>query len=356
MIYYYVKNGTEVLILKKIIALITAIAVSFMLCGCYNPMIVGTGDGIEIPAGIYLYYQLVAADNAMVYGDSYVSDLKTVYEMQIEDVSGRQWIARETVDGLREYIFLEEEFDRLGIEITDDEQLNFTYMIYSNWNSNSSVFTRNGIGYESYTKAAMNSYKKSMILEALYIDDGAEFKVPDNKIADEYDRLYCTATVMELPMSYSAYNELGVDGIAELRADTEKMVAALKSGKSYEEAFNQYADPLFELARHEKAEFHQYIDTDLTLKQGTTDLDSRVVNALFELEPGEFDYFLDYTHIYIFGRETNDADAWQEHTYEMVESLVSDEFNDYIEGGKDSVNLNLDQKAVSYYSLDKVIM
>ena len=51
--------------LKKLFAVVIAAVVCVVLCkGCYNPDTVATINGKDIPAGIYLYYQLKAVSEA----------------------------------------------------------------------------------------------------------------------------------------------------------------------------------------------------------------------------------------------------------------------------------------------------
>ena len=101
---------------KLLSAVLVLVLCASLLSGCfYNPKKVMTVNGTDVTCGQYLFEQFQAVQMAVsAYGDSTVTGT-AVYNVDIDGTPARDWINDKTLELCKYLVFIEQEYDRLGL-------------------------------------------------------------------------------------------------------------------------------------------------------------------------------------------------------------------------------------------------
>lgn len=178
---------------KKTVAAILGGTLALTVCGCGNsPSSALTIDGENVRAGIYIYYQMSALDDAItvleeeqpdldMYAEDFVLEDQTVEGINIEE-----WVENKTVDYCRQYVAINKLFDEYGLSLSDEDTAQIKSTVNSVWTEENiyaqyiygvdvmgEYYESLGIGQESYKDVATANYKRSDIFEYLYKEGGS---------------------------------------------------------------------------------------------------------------------------------------------------------------------------------------
>ena len=184
-----------------------ALAVS--AAGCSNTT--GTAltiDGEEIRAGIYIYYQMDALNEAASILGKEQPDLDMyaegfdITEQTVEGVNVEEWIKNKTIDYCKTYVAVNKTFDEYELTLSKEKQSEINDYVNGIWTEENSYaqyiygvdvigeyYEKLGIGQQSYKDVTAMSYKQDAIFEHIY-GEGGEKAVPaeeiDTKVATSY--------------------------------------------------------------------------------------------------------------------------------------------------------------------------
>ena len=125
-----------------------------------------TIDGYEVPAGVFIYNEIYAYNNAAytLYSKNgeypHVNDVK---DSKIDDLDAEDWIQDNAVDFCRDFVATELEFDKIGGELTKEQldEINERAAM----NETNTMFSENGVGKESIKAMIANSYKQEELFK-----------------------------------------------------------------------------------------------------------------------------------------------------------------------------------------------
>lgn len=346
--------------IRRIFAAITVAALCICLCSCgYNPEKVGyvvadDGTKYDITCGRYLAAQFTSADAAMYTVDPIgMTPLGVVLEGMVETKRGRQWVTDKTEETLIRAAAIERIWDEYGLEFTPDELYIYEYYIGYGWSNYYSVYMANGIGYNSYYDYQINAAKDSLTYAYLY-GEGGKLQIEDSIVQEYLDNATARITHIATPYQvtdseiqltdddYETLDRLA----AELYADVVEM--------GFEAALEKYT-PIYEDILGEGCMEGAYIGSTLIVA-GDNSFVEPMEQTLLNTDIGSYGIYDAGAHVYcIFSRDA----LTEEDTFSAVRSKVVDILGpemfekmiaEYIEGW----SLELDQKAVKYYSVDKV--
>ncbi len=162
---------------KKLIAAGAAVVLA-VTAGCSAPsaLTIGSGtktamtiDGYEIPAGIFIYNEIYAYNDAVskVYTDtgSYPT-VEQVEKATIESKDAADWIQEQAIKYCRDFVAAEREFEKIGGKLTDEELKEIDTTVESALENE--LLTENGIGEESVRKMVTSGYKIDYIFKYHY--------------------------------------------------------------------------------------------------------------------------------------------------------------------------------------------
>ena len=224
-----------------------------------TPSTVLTVDATDIPAGLYLLYQMQAYSSAV---DLQADSSKNVLKDTIEDVTGADWIHAETVRLAKRYVYIESAFEAEGLSLTEDELSAANTQASTNYTTSESTFAKNGIGLESYTAYYLNETKYDKLYTA-YNEANAD-SISDTEAKAYMDKTYSRIATLMLPTTDADNAALSEENTAKIQALADDLQKQLAAGGSMDELAPDVLKKAFELCGRE------YTDDALTSYQYTT--------------------------------------------------------------------------------------
>ena len=252
---------------KRTAAALLSGAMVLTAAGCGNTT--GTAltiDGEEIRAGIYIYYQMNALNEAAsLLGeeqpelDMYAEDFD-ITDYTVEGVKVEDWIKNKTIEDCKYYFAVNKAFDEYSLTLTDEEISEISSTVNSIWTEENmyaqyvygvdiigEYYESLGIGQQSYEDVTMMDYKLETIFSYLY-GEGGTMAVDSAEIDTKVTTTYALTKSFEIdpevnsPQDYldminsgmsfeeveQAYNK--DDAIAGIEAD---MAEAEAKGEEY---------------------------------------------------------------------------------------------------------------------------
>jgi hypothetical protein len=273
----------EVSILKhvKLVSFAVCAALVLALSGCTikSPATVMTVDGTDIPAGLYLTYQLEAYNSAY----SKVEDKTNVLGGEIDGVKATEWIHSETVKKAQKYVYVAKAYDDAKLTMSDDDLATFQDTVDSAYEQNGDWLASNGIGKESYYEYALSASKENALYEA-YAEDNTP---TDSEIKAYMNENYCHVNILYLPTTDTSYAALADDVIASIKEKAQKMVDDINGGKEFADVAEDTLKAAFELGGREYADdtLSSY-STNTFVKSDSTSYSEAVLKQLFDAKAG----------------------------------------------------------------------
>lgn len=248
-----------------------ALAVTSAGCGAPEAITIGKGtqtaltiDGYDIPAGVFIYNEITAYNNAayeLYTKNNTEPSLEDVKNATIEDMSATDWIQNKAVEACKDFVANEKEFEKIGETLSAEELDNIKKLVSSN--SSNEMFTENGIGEESLRKIIENSYKQEAIFKHYYGIGGEKGCTEDELkeyFQDKTTRLkYFTINLLD--QNGEKYSDEEIRTLNKMADQYVKDINAEKTDKAKlakidecEEEYNEYAAKLAEEAAKKAAE------------------------------------------------------------------------------------------------------
>ncbi len=378
---------------KKLAGIVLAIILcGALLVGCYNPANVMKINNKDVPAGVYLFYQFSAVQQAMSeYGDSTITGT-AIYDVEIEGTPAREWINNKTLELVKRHVFIESEFERLGLSFTSTEQNSNKYMADYQWQQSYSILRRNGISYESFALVVDNSYKESAVIKALYDTDG-EKALPEEDFETYFHEHYTKLDYLQFPYAYDSGEALSEEDAATLLDLAKTMRDYAKQTGSMETAFIQYYQQVLDLmakpaetgedeeaADEETADEEAATDEDTTVEEeaavevnaelyaatakvGTvvndalTSPDADFIKAVFNAKAGDYKVYVKKEAsliilYHVIGLE--DADKIEDYHNQLLMEMAEDPYEAYVTATVDTYAISVNERARKHYSLDNI--
>lgn len=296
--------------LKKIFSLAIAGALACVLfTGCLTDMYeyAGTINGQQIPSGLYLAAQ---HSNYRSAKNKVEDPKKDVLKQKIDGESAKKWIERETEEYLKLYVCVEQICFEEGIVLTDENR-SYIEQMASSWQSSAALYAANGIGNISLAKVAVNG----MLMEQLFTDlygEGGERAPDDKDLRARYEEANAHLRYIMVPKYEAAEGE--DDKLDITRAVADDILAAVKSGKTFEEAGNKHLESAYEAAG-------KTFDDDTVAAAITT--------SYLPYEPGDYETYSEEFLTALKGQKVGDFGtvelARNILVYEKIENFADDE-------------------------------
>ena len=347
--------------IKKIIcALLTVAVLLTALCGCgYNPETVLDIDGYEFPAGVYLALQLQALGEAAKAKETSYYTISILDETMDDGRTVREFVNDRTMELCREYVFIEREYERLGLLEVDVSDWYINYKSSYDWQNYATNYQKNGVSYESFQKLYKNNYKKDVVLNTLY-SEGGEMALGEQEQVDYFLQHFTRVDYIEFPTADESGLALTSEATELLKGIANDMLATAKAKKSLKAAYLAYYDQVYTLTNSElKATADNYATTvslDSVVSDLTGNFDEEFVTMALSLSAGEFGLYDSGSSIYLFEAKgmTADDSAMTDYSAFVVEGVAADRFDEYVTAGADALTVTEDARARKYYSPDNI--
>ncbi|MEA5050554.1 MAG: hypothetical protein VB021_03675 [Oscillospiraceae bacterium] len=346
---------------KKTLSLLLAVIVLIAaLCGCgYNPETVLDIDGYEFPAGVYLALQLRALQEAAQDLNQSYYTISILDDAMSDGRTVRDYVNDRTVELCREYVFVEREYERLGLSADDSNSWYVQYMASNYWQSYASSYQSNGISYESFLKLYQNEYERSVVLDKLYGEGGEMALSAEEKLA-YYLQHFTRVDYIEFPASDESGLSLTSDATTLLSNIANDMLEKAKSSDSLEAAYLADYAQVYALTNSTLAATKENYASTVTLDSVVSDLtgnfDAAFVTMVLSTPAGEYGLYEGESTKYLFkvkGTSAEDSALTDYNAY-VIEGVAADRFSDYVKTGAAAYTVNEDARARKYYSPDKI--
>jgi len=235
-------------LIKKATAILLSIVmiVSFSGCGKSTSWAMKYGD-FEARAGVLLYYQMQAYNEALDKASKEnpeldTADSKAVKALNFDGVPIKEWINNQVSDNLRKYLAVQSKFDEYGLSLTDDEVSEVDEnleMYWSYFEQNGNMFSKNGIGKESYRDVMTLTYKSNALFKHFYAKGGLE-EYPEEDLENYYKDNYARVKYIALNLTDSAGSEYDQTKKDEVKKMAEDYIKRAKKGEEFDTLINEY--------------------------------------------------------------------------------------------------------------------
>ena len=251
------QNKMTKLNIKKIAALGCAAAMVSSLTACGEKTTWGAViDGVQIPAGVFIYYLDTAnyeAQQKLNEQTDTSSDLSPegaaaqssetvtlpLYSSQIDGVDSKQWIYDRATELMQEYAAVEAKFDEYGLTLTDDDKQSAQVYLDQIWDYAGDYYTSMGVSENSYKSIFLNSSKKQKLFEIIY-SEGGERAVSDDEIKTYLDENYALINYIDVELKDGEGNLLKSDGKAERMEMLNSYIERYNNGEDFDELNAEY--------------------------------------------------------------------------------------------------------------------
>ena len=349
------------LILKTAAA---AILLAVILCGCYNPSSVMTIDGTPVACGTYLIRQLAEAENGvskLTSEDGSAVTLQDARTRTIDEVPFDQYVREKTIESCKRYVFTEQEFSKYGLSIPNGIAYYYDSYCQNLWADYSTFYMNNGISYNSFLDNTMNGYKYTLVFSYLYTDPASPMCIPDDELSQCFTDNYRTVSYIKLPDSNNDSSEFNQEQVAEIESLADSLVADLDAGAAIADLFSErYSEAL--------AIGHYTLSVDDTVVQAnlmednlvsplTTTEDATLLSTVLASPVNTNGWVKGSNgviYIYSVGDHVKTDTTWKDYSSYLAEILKADDFEAYVQSNMAAMDVQLDEKAAEYYSIDNI--
>lgn len=378
---------------KKAAAAVLCGALVLTACSCSNTT--GTAltiDGTEVPAGVYICYQMEALSEAQsvlaeeqpdldMYADDF--DIKAY---TIEGVNAEEWIKNKTVELCRSHVAANKAFDEYGLSLTAEQQTEINQYVTSAWDEENiyaqyiygfdtigEYYESKGVGEKSYKEIQTLYYKQEAVFNHLY-GEGGELEVSAEEINAKILNDYALVLSFEVDPAYGKaqdYVDMLNSGTAftevkQAYDQAEAVAEAEAAKKEAEEAGEEYDGTLPEdvvVAASEQSALQSVVSvsdaypsesyvTDvfamangenklITVSEETTSSDGTTTTAISYYVVQKLDI-------------SADADIMAEYSESVLYDMKSSELEETLKAKGAAYSVTENAAAIKLYTIDKI--
>ncbi len=358
--------------LRKTAAMLLILSVCVSLCSCgYNPKVVGTvtdpdGNTIDITCGEYLCAQYEITDKLLdEAGATGTIDMKATMDAEYEGGTVRDYVHKATEDRILRMKVTEYLYGQTDLATDVSSQIYYDTYIQSDWSSNSSVLMSNGIGFDSFKKYEMQIIRAGQLPYAVYGEGGDQALTTDfvnNYIKNRFGRF----TYISLPYRRMLDTDLSEDELATLRTYAEDILEKASNPEGSEgmsikarisQAAETHREDYMNLLGYNQ-DMESIVNENVAMMYGDGTFTEEQYDQMFPSQPGDFILVDGGSGLFsIVYREQNVAeeDTYDNLLHSVITVVANERFSDYLDLRAAEFTIELDPKAVKYYSPDKIV-
>lgn len=346
---------------KLLSAVLVLVLCASLLSGCfYNPKKVMTVNGTDVTCGQYLFEQFQAVQMAVsAYGDSTVTGT-AVYNVDIDGTPARDWINDKTLELCKYLVFIEQEYDRLGLTADASTESYASYMASYYWQNYSTTYLANGVSYDTFKDMIAFSDKESSVITKLYGAGGEKAFSEADKQA-YFEKNYTRFDYVNFPVkdSSSGYS-LGDTVIATVKEVAQAMSAATTDDELkqlYLANYGKINEAMGSTDAVDETTFSSaFIKSALLYTNSGSFSDAFTAEVLAATDNNFHLYVSDDEIILYRAQPLTDADTEATYDSTIVKNMAIEPFKAYSDEVIAGYTVDVNERARKYYSLDKVKM
>lgn len=341
---------------KKILAAGVAAMMLLSMTACSDTTWVFDYNGTKIPSGLYIAYTMNAY--ASVSSQEGYDSSKDIMKQTIDGKTAKDWIEAEAKSYCGQFIAVQNKFEELGLELTEDDQSSIDNTVSSYWPLIGATYEANGVSQSTYRKIIENGTKKTKIFDKYYDAKNGIEPVSDESLEVQFKDNY--AMVNSVSISLKTGSDLSDEDKAENEKRKELAEEYLKEINEGKATFGEIEDrSMHEIAgtEHDPDDKDDVISKDEEersyVKKDSTSPSEKVVKAIFELQAGgDAKLIADDSAYYIVKRYdvTEDGKNFEEMRSTVLHNLKDSAFSDLIKEWADALNPGVNSAAVRKYN------
>lgn len=379
--------------LKKLTALILAVAMLCSLAACHPKDEVAISSGeYSLTSAVYSYYLLMADSEAKQKVDEAKGDTKTTPNYYKETIDGKpyeQYVREVALDGCKTYIAREKMCNEAGVKLSAEQNSNIEANAETYWYSYGygTMLEPNGISLSTYTKILKNESRYSLYFEQLYGKDGdREIPAEDmNKyFAEHYAAVWMpiehdysseeNAHPQKLIVEYEAYKDMLEEGATfeevakAYKGDTSSSSSSTSSETASKEESSidtSSADSSKDTSSEATSSSEEKAPKDKKISIITNNDKSYDANIFAKfsdvkaLETGKASVIHDADNkkVYVVMKKDFFADEYYAEKFDMEvrQALKSDELDAELDKLKDALKLDVNDYAIKQFKIKKIV-
>lgn len=330
---------------KKILAGTLACLTMLSMTSCSDTTWAFRADDTTITAGMYIGLSMDALNSA--YSVEGVDTSKNIFSQKLEDQKAADWIKAETARLCKEYLAIEQKFDEMELAFDEDQQLSLENQIDAYWEYYGSSYEKNGCGKESFGKLITNTFKRSMLFEAIY-GEGGEKEVPTSDIETYFTQNYAKVIYFSVSLLDENNVKLEGDALEEKLAEAQEL-----ADKADVDNFEQVkADYNASVAGEEPTEIEEDTDTSTIIDLNNTLYSEVFMTALKEAKAGEVKLAEDTNRVYILLKldVLGDEEQFTEYRSSLLANMKNDEFEETLTSWADAISSEQNDASIRKYN------
>ncbi len=309
------------------------IAASATSCASPDAITFGKGaqkamtiDGYEIPAGVFVYNEIYAYNNAAytVYAqDGTYPSVADVKAAKLDNLDATDWIQNKATEFCIDFVATEREFEKIGGQLSEDQLTEIDLAVSSS--AENTLFSENGVGEESIRKIIENSYKQEEVFKHYYGLD-AEKGCSEDELKDYFKDKTARVRYFSVNLEDNEGNKFDDDKIHEITKLVDGYVKEINAEKTNdkkmekivecEKKYNEYLAKEEEKAAAEAAAEAEENGEEVTTTAATTTAAAETTTTTTEKYYGEVTVTKYTTTAADTDTETTETEAAEESDYQ----------------------------------------
>ncbi len=347
---------------KKLISILLASSMLVTLSACSTgedtAYIAQVGEE-QIPAGVYSYGLInsYSAAAGMV-----IDPNKDMFDQTIDGIATEDWIVNETLDSMKAFIAVNEEFERLGLELTEEEIELAAVQANAEWETYGSIYEENGISKETIVLLSENNAKSQHVYEAYYSEDG-EKQASEEEIKAYYDENYARVNQLliekQTTLDSGETVPLSGEALMAVRDQANSYYDRLSSGENFNEIMLEFQT---EKAANEGTEYEADFEVedpyahDLIISKTQMYFEPDYLSQVFVTEVGGYGLYERDEYYIIFAREDlyEDPQDFEDRKENLGLTVAGTNYRADLLAAAEAIDIVMNDKAVAAFGVDDI--
>ena len=337
--------------LKAGAALLMAGSLVFAVNGCSDTTWGAECDGVRMPAGVYIN-NVISAYSTAVGELTEDADTDNIWKNTLDGVDLHTWVQNKALENVRNYFAVEQKFDEMGLTMDEETLSQAQSLAQYQWSYYQSSYEKNGVSEQSFTETIVNSYKNSMIFNAIYGEGGTQ-EVSDQELLDRFNEQYASIDRIYIPLAGEDGNTTQ-ESIDAAREKAEGYQQRMENGESIADLAKEYANEQAVANGEETSD--DPVNTSSLISYETSGYSETFTEAVRGAEKGKPIVIEDDANmcLVVVNEVTTDSDLFLTNRSYLLSDLKGEEYENTVTEWGNALTVTFNDAAVKRYDIKKL--
>ncbi len=337
--------------LKAGAALLMAGSLVFAVTGCSDTTWGAECDGVRMPAGVYIN-NVISAYSTAVGELTEDADTDNIWKNTLDGVDLHTWVQNKALENVRNYFAVEQKFDEMGLTMDEETLSQAQSLAQYQWSYYQSSYEKNGVSEQSFTETIVNSYKNSMIFNAIYGEGGTQ-EVSDQELLDRFNEQYASIDRIYIPLAGEDGNTTQ-ESIDAAREKAEGYQQRMENGESIADLAKEYANEQAVANGEETSD--DPVNTSSLISYETSGYSETFTEAVRNAEKGKPIVIEDDANmcLVVVNEVTTDSDLFLTNRSYLLSDLKGEEYENTVTEWGNALTVTFNDAAVKRYDIKKL--